>query len=93
MKARIRLELPPGVEITPDVRAKLLKAVEHKLDACGDGCAHDDPLEKSGTVRQLPHVAAQAAVDRSIALYDAMMGGMMKEIFSVLGPDEEPPAT
>jgi hypothetical protein len=82
VKARIRVELPPGVEVTPDVRAKLEKAIHAKL-GCGPDCDHGD-LEKSEAPRKLPHRAPQAAVERSTALYERMMGSMMDEIAAVL---------
>ena len=72
MKARIRVELPPGVEATPDVRAKLVKAVHAKL-GCGPDCDHSDLEKSEAPPRRLPHKAPQAAVERSAAVYEQVV--------------------
>ena len=83
MKARIRVELPPGVEATPDVRAKLVKAVHAKL-GCGPDCDHSDLEKSEAPPRRLPHKAPQAAVERSAAVYERMAAAMLDEIAAVL---------
>lgn len=86
MKARVRIELPPGAEVNHGVRAKLVERVAAQLgvDAHVD-CDHDHDFEKSEKAPpKLRHRAAQEGVDRSSKLYKAMMDRMVADIAAVL---------
>jgi len=85
VKARIRVELPPGVEDTPDVRAKLASAVAARLGVDPHaGCTHGD-LEKSEKAPpKLRHRAPQEGIDRATKLYENLMGAMIDDIAAAL---------
>lgn len=88
MKARVRIELPPGVGDTPDVRARVVKQVAARLNVdahvgCGPDCEHD--LEKSEKpMPKLRHRAPQAGIDRAAKLYETMMARMVEDIAAAL---------
>lgn len=86
MKARIRVELPPGVKDTPDVRAKLVSAVAARLgvDEHAAGCTHGSFEKSEKPAPKLRHRSPQAAIDASTKLYEAMLGGMLDEIAAAL---------
>lgn len=78
-KARIRVELPPGLDPSYDdrIRAALQRAVSDDHD-------HDDALEKSHKPRALPHHFPQSRVALTEKLYADMMKKMIGEIVDVL---------
>jgi hypothetical protein len=73
--------LPPGVEDTPDVRAKLVSAVQAQLGHAD--CDH--ALEKSEKPpKRMRHRAPQTLVDESAKLYEKTMRDLVDEIGSIL---------
>lgn len=85
MKARIRVELPPGVVDNHAVRAKLVSQVAARLGVDPHaGCSHGD-LEKSDkSAPKLRHRAPQEAVDASAKLYERLMRAMVEDIAAAL---------
>lgn len=84
-KARIRVELSPGVVATHDVRAKLVSQVAAQLgvDPHAD-CTHGD-LEKSDKpAPKLRHRAPQEGIEQAVRLYEAMLRAMIDDIAAAL---------
>jgi len=85
MKARIKIELPPGVEDTHDVRAKLVSALSTQLGVAPHAnCDHGDLEKAEMEPKKLPHKMPQALIDRVQKAYQEQMSSMLDEITAVL---------
>ena len=76
-KARITVELPPGIVLTDGDRAALISAVASKIGSSPH--THD-----KGQAPRLPHAALQHWIDESGATYEALMRRMLDEVAAVL---------
>lgn len=83
MKARIRIELPPGVGDTPDVRARLVSQVAAQL-GCAGGCEHGLEKSERAEVKKLRHRAPQAGIDHAAKLYEQLTRAMIDDIAAAL---------
>lgn len=88
MKAKVRLELPPGAVVDDGVRAALVRGLAAQLGVpLAPAHDHDCDLEKSERDRKLPHRAVQGWIEESSGVYRAMMDQMLDEIVAVLAEE------
>jgi hypothetical protein len=84
MKARIRIDLPPGTVVSHDVRARIVSGVTAHLDVDDHAhCSHD--LKKSDKpAPKLRYRAPQESIDKADKLYESMMQAMIDDIAAAL---------
>lgn len=89
MKARVRIEMPPGTEGNLHARARVVEGIAKQLGVsvndAHEGCEHGE-LSKSER-KELPklrHRMPQTLIDRSVSLYEKLTARMLEEVTAVL---------